>query len=93
MLATDLADYLVRKEVPFREAHHAVGAVVAYAEKNQKALNQLSVKELRAIDKRFTNDALDIFNLSSAMRRRKLTGAPGTSEVRTQLARWKKALQ
>jgi len=93
LLATDLADYLVRKGMPFREAHHVVGAVVACAEKNRKALNELTANELRAIDKRFGDDALDVFDLSSAMARRKLTGAPGTSEVRRQLARWKKALK
>jgi argininosuccinate lyase len=93
LLATDLADYLVRKGMPFREAHHVVGAVVAHAEKNKKALNELTVKELHAIDKQFSDDALQVFNLSSAMSRRKLTGAPGTNEVQKQLARWKKALK
>jgi argininosuccinate lyase len=92
LLATDLADYLVRKGMPFRDAHHVVGAVVAYGEKTRKALNKLTMKELRAIDKHFADDALDVFNLSSAMERRKLTGAPGTSAVRGQLARWRKAL-
>ena len=93
LLATDLADYLVRKGVPFREAHHIVGAVVVHSEKTGRMLNQLAVKELRAIDQRFGDDALSVFNLSSAMQRRKLTGAPGTGEVRQQLTRWKKALK
>ena len=93
LLATDLADYLVRKGMPFREAHHAVGGVVAYAEKKKRALNDLTVEELRAINKKFGDDALDIFDLASAMKRRKLTGAPGTAEVRAQLARWDKALK
>ena len=92
LLATDLADYLVRKGMPFREAHHVVGAVVAFAEKNKKPLNNLTMKELRGIDKHFADDALEVFNLSLAMQRRKLTGSPGTNEVRRQLARWKKAL-
>ena len=48
--------------------------------------------ELRAIDKQFGDDAAEVFILSSAMERRKITGAPGTSEVRKQLARWKKVL-
>jgi argininosuccinate lyase len=93
LLATDLADYLVRKGMPFRQAHHVVGAVVAHAEKNKKLLNQLTSKELRAISDRFADDALDVFNLSSAMERRKLVGSPGTSEVRKQLARWRKQLK
>ena len=90
LLATDLADYLVRKGIPFRQAHHVVGAVVALAEKSGKPLNQLSLSQLQSIDKHFGRDALAVFNLKAAMARRNLTGAPGTKEVARQLARWRK---
>ena len=90
LLATDLADYLVRKGLPFRQAHHAVGALVALAERLRKPLNQLTLAELGSVEKRFAADALGIFDLEQAMARRQLTGAPGTKEVRRQLARWKK---
>src|SRR5436190_6068286 len=93
LLATDLADYLVRKGMPFRQAHHIVGSVVALSEKNNRALNEISADELRAIDKHFGKDAKEVFDLSSAMERRQLTGAPGTAEVRKQLARWRKRLK
>ncbi|MBA4146940.1 MAG: argininosuccinate lyase [Verrucomicrobia bacterium] len=93
LLATDLADYLVRKGMAFRQAHHAVGAVVALAEKENKPLNQLSLKELQSVDKIFGKDALDVFNLQKAMAQRNLVGAPGTNEVKRQLARWKKLLK
>jgi argininosuccinate lyase len=89
LLATDLADYLVRKGMPFRDAHHIVGGVVALAEKKQRALNELSLGELQSIHKNFSADALETFSLSKAMERRNLTGAPGTREVRKQLARWR----
>ncbi len=92
LLATDLADYLVRKGMAFRQAHHVVGAVVGWAEKSGKGLNEISLAELRAIDKHFGDDAAEVFNLSSAMERRKIVGAPGTGEVRKQLARWRKTL-
>jgi argininosuccinate lyase len=92
LMATDLADYLVRKGVPFRQAHHLVGAVVALAEKKGKPLDHLSVEDLRSIDPHFKEDALKCFNLRTAMAQRNLTGAPGTREVRKQLARWQKAL-
>jgi argininosuccinate lyase len=92
LLATDLADYLVRKGMPFRHAHHVVGAVVAFAEKTGKPLNRVSVAELQAIDKTFSSDAVEIFDLRKAMSRRNLTGAPGTKEVGKQLAFWKKRL-
>jgi len=93
LLATDLADYLVRKGMPFRQAHHAVGAVVALAEKFGKPLNRLTLAELQSVDKTFGQDALGVFNLPRAMAKRNLTAAPGTKEVAKQLARWWEILQ
>ncbi len=90
LLATDLADYLVRKGLPFRQAHHAVGALVALGERLGKPLGQLSLAELRSVEPKFAADALKVFDLQKAMARRQLTGAPGTREVRKQLVRWKK---
>jgi len=92
LLATDLADYLVKKGMPFRQAHHVVGAVVATAEKTGLPLNQLTLAELQSIEKTFGRDALGVFNLKTAMAKRNLTGAPGTKEVAKQLARWREQL-
>ena len=92
LLATDLADYLVRKGMAFRPAHHVVGAVVAQAEKAGKPLNQLTLAELQTVDKTFGRDALGVFNLKTAMASRNLTGSPGTKEVAKQLARWREQL-
>jgi argininosuccinate lyase len=90
LLATDLADYLVRKGLPFRQAHHAVGALVALSERLGKPLNRLTLAELQSVEKKFGADASRVFDLKAALARRQLTGAPGTKEVRKQLARWKK---
>ena len=92
LLATDLADYLVRQGLAFRPAHHAVGAVVALAEKSGKPLNQLTLAELQSVDKHFGRAALDVFNLKTAMAKRNQTGAPGTKEVAKQLKRWRQQL-
>ena len=92
LLATDLADYLVKKGMPFRQAHHVVGAVVALAEKTGKPLNQLTLAELQGVNPTFGRDALGVFNLKTAMAKRNLTGAPGTKEVAKQLARWREQL-
>ena len=92
LLATDLADYLVRKGLPFRQAHHIVGAVVALAEQTGKPLNRLTLEELQSVDKHFAGDALKVFDLKHAMAQRNILGAPGTKEVRKQLARWRKIL-
>jgi argininosuccinate lyase len=92
LLATDLADYLVRKGLPFREAHHVVGAVVALAEKKGKSLATLTHVELKSAHASFGEDVADVFNLKKAMAQRTTTGAPGTAEIRKQLGRWKKVL-
>lgn len=93
LLATDLADYLVLKGMPFRQAHHAVGQVVALAERSGKPLDHLSLAELRSIERLFGPDALKVFDLEAAMARRDLTGAPAGRQVQKQLARWRKTLQ
>ncbi len=93
LLATDLADKLVRQGIPFRQAHHLVGAVVAAAEKLSKPLNQLTAAELQSIDKALGKDCLAVFDLKNAMAQRNITGAPGTKEVARQVAGWKKRLK
>ena len=93
LLATDLADYLVLKGMPFRQAHHAVGALVGLAERSGKKLDQLSLSDLQSVEKRFQPDARKLFELKVAMARRNLVGAPGTAEVRLQLRRWRSLLK
>ena len=93
LLATDLADYLVRKGMAFRKAHHVVGAVVAWAERSGKALHLLTIAELRTVDETFGADAPGVFDLKKALAQRTATGAPGTREVRRQLERWKRVLE
>ncbi len=92
LLATDLADYLVQKGVPFRQAHHSVGSLVALAERNGRKLNQLSLAELRSVEARFGPEALEIFDVNRALSRRNIVGAPGPREVKKQLAKWKRVL-
>ena len=90
--ATDLADDLVRQGVPFREAHHLVGAAVALAEKAGRRLHELTLGEWRRISTKFGSKAPVMFDLDRAMRRRALPGAPSPREVRRQLARWRRVL-
>jgi len=93
LLATDLADYLVRKNLAFRQAHHAVGALVSLAEQLNKPLNSLTLEQLKSVSPLFESDALEVFDLSKAMDRRTVTGSPGSEELRKQLARWHKLLR
>ena len=92
LLATDLADYLVRKGLPFRQAHHVVGTLVATAEQQGRAINELPLSVLRSLETRFGPDAADTWDLQKAMARRTLPGAPGPREVQRQIARWRRIL-
>ena len=92
LLATDLADYLVNRKVAFREAHHIVGALVALAEKLNKPLNLLTLKDMQSVSKKFKDDALEVFNLKKALDKRIITGSPSSKEVKKQLRFWSKRL-
>ena len=92
LLATDLADYLVRAGVPFREAHHVVGAVVKLAEVRQVPLNQLVHADVQPLHPKLDKDWITAFDLRQAMARRRGTGMPGPTQLRRQFARWKKLL-
>ncbi|MGV3771842.1 MAG: argininosuccinate lyase [Verrucomicrobiales bacterium] len=92
LLATDLADYLVRKGLPFRQAHHAVGALVGLSEKCNLPINQLSLEQYLSVHPLFANDVFELFNLKKALSKRNLTGAPAWNQVEKQIFRWREAL-
>lgn len=92
LLATDVVDYLVKKGVPFRNAHHVIGSLVALAEEKNLPLNQLSLEDVQAIDSHFEEDWVDCFDLKKAMSARDKTGMPGPGEIAKQIARFKAAL-
>jgi argininosuccinate lyase len=92
LLATDLADYLVRRGVPFREAHHAVGAAVRLAEKHGVPLDGLTLAQVQSVHRAFGPDWVAVFKLQPAMAKRRGTGMPGPVQVRLQLARWRRVL-
>ncbi len=93
LLATDLADYLVMKGVPFREAHHAVGAVVRLAETNAVALDQLPTEEVHKVHPAIGPDWTEVFDLSRALAKRTGTGMPGPKQLARQFNRWKRLLK
>jgi argininosuccinate lyase len=92
MLATDLAEYLVRKGVPFRDTHHISGQVVALAEKESRPMDQLSVKELQSVDKRFGEDVKLVFDYQRSVEQRTATGGASKSAVLKQIQVLKKML-
>jgi argininosuccinate lyase len=88
LLATDLADYLVLHGLPFRQAHEAIGGLVAYSQKEQRALPDLSLEEYRRFSDRFEPDLYHVFQLDSAMTKRVAVGAPSAKNVAAQLEAW-----
>jgi argininosuccinate lyase len=88
LFATDLADYLVRRGVPFREAHQAVGGVVRLAEQHATALDRLTLGQVRSVHRAFGADWTDVFSLRRAMAKRRGPGMPAPAQIRRQLARW-----
>ncbi len=85
LLATDLADYLVERGVPFREAHGIVGAVVRHAEMHQTYINALSVDALRQFSDAFGDDVSQVFDFTQSVRRKKTTGSTHPDQVRRQI--------
>jgi len=91
-LATDAAEYLVDRGVPFREAHEAVGAAAKLAGSLGKPLSKLTAAEWAEVHKAFQKDVLKCFDARRSLKRRELPGAPGPRAVRSELKRWEKVL-
>ena len=91
LTATDLADYLVKKGIPFREAHHITGKAVALAENKGVDLSEISLDELKSIDERIGND-LDL-SLENSMNSRKSYGGTAPERVKEQIEYFEKFLK
>ncbi len=85
LLATDLADYLVKKGVPFRHAHELVGKAVALAIATKTPLDQL---DYPSIDPAYGPDAKDVFSLDRALAARTNPGSPSIANVESEIAKW-----
>jgi argininosuccinate lyase len=84
-LATDLAEYLVARGVPFREAHEIVGALVREAIDGDRSLEQLTAEDLRRHSRSFGADAIEILTAEKSLARRTVEGGPAPSTVRRRL--------
>jgi argininosuccinate lyase len=92
-LATDAAEYLVERGVPFREAHEAVGKAAALATAQGRPLARLTAAEWRSFHPSFGKDVLRSFDARRSLARRELPGGPGPRQVAREIARWEKALR
>ncbi|MBS1249258.1 MAG: Argininosuccinate lyase [Chloroflexi bacterium] len=92
MMATDLADYLVERGIPFREAHHLTGQAVRLALQKGKALNALTLGEFQAIHPAFAEDVYQVFDPQQSVARRASLGGTAPEAVKKQLQKAKEVM-
>ena len=93
LLATDLADYLVQRGVPFREAHGLIGQVVRRAQERGVALDQLSLADLQSISPVFAADVNQVFDFQASANRRSVPGGTARGAVQVQIKQAEQALE
>lgn len=90
--ATDIADYLVKKGVPFRDSHHITGKLVAYCIEHKKEISGLTMEEFKSFSPFFEDDIYEAITLEACVNGRKLTGGPARESVKASIAKVKKLL-
>jgi argininosuccinate lyase len=92
--ATDLADWLVRElDMPFRDAHHVTGTLVAKAEAQGCDLPDLTLADMQAEEPRITEGVFDVLGVRNSVASRNSYGGTAPEQVRAQVARWKERLE
>ena len=92
LMATDLAEELVRLGVPFRTAHHRVGSLVKWCAQNKRPMDALTLEEMRVSIPEATPECLKLFSPEQSVGKREITGGTGYHEVRKQINLWKQTL-
>jgi len=92
--ATDLADWLVRTlKMPFREAHHVTGRIVALAAKQGVALHELPLKAIQEVEPKITADALKVLSVDASVKSRTSFGGTAPRNVLAQAKAWARRLE
>jgi len=92
--ATDLADWLVRTlNMPFREAHHVTGALVALAEEKGCDLPALALADMQKLEPRITRDVYKVLTVEASVASRKSFGGTAPANVKREAKRWLKRLE
>ena len=92
--ATDLADWLVRSlNMPFRDAHHVTGSLVALAETEKCELQDLSLTQMHSVDPAITKEVYDVLGVENSVASRISYGGTAPAQVRAQILRWKQELE
>lgn len=85
MLATDLAEYLVRKGIPFREAHSISGLAVKLASEKGVDLHELSVNDFQSLHPSFSDDVMDVWSFENSIELRNTVGGTSKSSINFQI--------
>ena len=93
LLATDLAEYLVTKGLPFREAHQVVGKLVTRASEMNVALDEIPPSQMQELSPLFDENVTKVFDARRSLEKRKAIGAPSPGNVKSQIERWRKLLR
>jgi len=91
--ATDCADYLTSKGVPFRDAYKITGDLVEYCTKNNKTLEVLTLEEYRKYSKQFELDVYDAVDLKNCVFRRRVIGGPAPERVKEHIEKVRRELE
>ena len=91
--ATDAADYLVKKNVAFRDAHEIVGRLVLYGIEHKKVLDDFTLEEFKNISEYFEEDIYDAISLKTCVEKRNTKGAPGLNAINEEIKESKKILK
>ena len=91
--ATDAADYLVKHGMPFRDAHGVIGQLVLTCIEKNKAIDEMSLDELKEISDVFEDDIFEAVSLKTCVEKRLTTGAPGITAMKTVIAEYKKYME
>jgi len=91
--ATDAADYLVKKGMPFRDAHSVIGRLVLFCIEKNCAIDDLTLEELQSISEVFEADIYDAISLKTCVEKRLTTGAPGPQQMKNVISIYHKYLE
>jgi len=90
--ATDIADYLTKKGVPFRDSHNITGKLIAYCMEHKKEISELTIEEFKSFSPYFKDDIYSEITLQACVDGRNLTGGPAKESVMASIAKVKKLL-
>ena len=91
--ATDFADYLVKKQIPFRDAHEIVGKTVAYAVSKKLDLDELSMKDFKSFSSLIEEDIFDFLNVEGSVNSKQTSGGTSYEQVKIQIRKAKKIIK